>query len=118
MDSVIGEFDDGLLSAAESDIGHQSRVQSRNSENGRIEAEIRKRPPPKAKEVIPNSRRSLTDKIDDIFSELTEEIYTADKAKQIVNRQLSPVRRVNDPLPTPPAQIPRQALRTHCNIDA
>ena len=105
---MICEFDDGLTSAAESD-------------SGLIEAEIRKRPPPKTKNVINprdmSSGLSLTDKIDDIFSELTEEIYSADKQQKIIHRapaqmhrsesgnsgrKLSPIRRVNDPLPTPP----------------
>ena len=128
LDSVIGEFDDGLLSAAESEYG------------GRIEAEIRKRPPPKGnglktgpndassnihhdpplKQALSNGNGvSLTDKIDDIFSELTEEIYSADKQQKIsmlrsestnsdhAGRKLSPTRRVNDPLPTPPASSPR-----------
>eukprot|EP00093_Oithona_nana_P008920 08920.XXX_169235_183479_1 [CDS] Oithona nana genome sequencing. len=109
LDSVIGEFDDGLTSAAESD-------------SGLIEAEIRKRPPPKRQNVVNppemmSSGLSLTDKIDDIFSELTEEIYSADKQQKIIHRapmrtestnssnnarKLSPIRRVNDPLPTPP----------------
>ena len=109
LDSVIGEFDDGLTSAAESD-------------SGLIEAEIRTRPPPKRQNVVNppemmSSGLSLTDKIDDIFSELTEEIYSADKQQKIIHRapmrtestnssnnarKLSPIRRVNDPLPTPP----------------
>ena len=125
LDSVIGEFDDGLLSAAESEYG-----------GGRIEAEIRKRPPPKGQKTGPNDVAaaphlhgdppvkqalsngvSLTDKIDDIFSELTEEIYSADKQQKIMlrsestnsdaGRKLSPTRRVNDPLPTPPASSSR-----------
>lgn len=114
LDSVIGEFDDGLTSAAESEYGGTNR------ENGRIEAEIRKRPPPKHRGNASNGgpgNVSLTDKIDDIFSELTEEIYSADKQQKIINRapmrsestnsdsrKLSPIRRVNDPLPTPPVQ--------------
>ena len=102
-----------------------------------IAPEIRKRPPPKNKDLDPrphSSGISLTDKIDDIFSELTEEIYSADKQVKIISknghsqnsrnsrngkpesfsssnsgRQLSPVRRVTDPLPTPPvdSQISR-----------
>lgn len=116
LDSVIGEFDDGLTSAAESEYGGITR------ENGRIEAEIRKRPPPKNRSSNGANGSgpgnvSLTDKIDDIFSELTEEIYSADKQQKIINRapmrsestnsdsrKLSPIRRVNDPLPTPPVQ--------------
>lgn len=118
LDSVICEFDDGLLSSAdtESVYGH-----------ARIEAEIRKRPPPKAKNLPSNlrtanqhhlsSQLSLNDKIDDIFSELTEEIYSADKHQKIISmhrsestnsngnaRKLSPVRRFNDPLPNPPSE--------------
>ena len=115
MDSVIGEFDDGLISAAESDY-QSTRVQDNDRT---IAPEIRKRPPPKIKDLSQrpqSSGLSLTDKIDDIFSELTEEIYSADKQQKIINknrrpekssstnsgRQLSPTRRVNDPLPTPP----------------
>ena len=50
-----------------------------------IAPEIRKRPPPKNKDLSPrphSSGISLTDKIDDIFSELTEEIYSADKQQK------------------------------------
>jgi hypothetical protein len=125
------------LSAAESDIpGHSSRIASHNDDHSRIEAEIRRRPPPKIKEPVQgqvmSSGRSLTDKIDDIFSELTEEIYTADKHQRVTTngnaglvnnsnirnnsssgsgsssngRKLSPVRRVTDPLPNPPVPPP------------
>ena len=144
LDSVIGEFDDGLISAAESDYttqnggggehrgGRRSQMSVITVEDDRsIAPEIRKRPPPKNKDLSPrphSSGISLTDKIDDIFSELTEEIYSADKQQKIISkrsrnsngkpesfsssnsgRQLSPVRRVTDPLPTPPvdSQISR-----------
>ena len=119
LDSVIGEFDDGLTSAAESDYGHAQ---------GQIKAEIRKRPPPKTKTMFGGARENgsnpLNDQIDDIFSELTEEIYSVDKQQKVINRapmlrsestsssnagnrKLSPIRRVNDPLPTPPIDSSR-----------
>ena len=137
---MIGEFDDGLVSAAESDYNQQQNGGGNGggSSNGllggkvqeiddrTIAPEIRKRPPPKIKDLSQrpqSSGVSLTDKIDDIFSELTEEIYSVDKQQKIINnkqhrrsttdtqishnnsgRQLSPIRRVNDPLPTPPVE--------------
>merc|ERR1712018_1020164 len=84
LDSVIGEFDDGLISAAESDY-QSTRVQDNDRT---IAPEIRKRPPPKIKDLSQrpqSSGLSLTDKIDDIFSELTEEIYSVDKQQKIIN---------------------------------
>ena len=147
LDSVIGEFDDGLVSSAESDYNQQPNGGGGSSSNGgllggkvqeiddrTIAPEIRKRPPPKIKDLSQRNPQSsgisLTDKIDDIFSELTEEIYSVDKQQKIINnnnkqqqhrrhvddtqishhsnnssgRQLSPIRRVNDPLPTPPIE--------------
>ena len=145
---MIGEFDDGLVSAAESDYNQQPNGGGgSSSSNGgllggkvqeiddrTIAPEIRKRPPPKIKDLSQRNPQSsgisLTDKIDDIFSELTEEIYSVDKQQKIINnnnkqqkhrrhvddtqishhsnnssgRQLSPIRRVNDPLPTPPIE--------------
>ena len=139
---MIGEFDDGLVSAAESDYNQQQNGGGGggDSSNGllgggkvqeiddrTIAPEIRKRPPPKIKDLSQRNPQSsgisLTDKIDDIFSELTEEIYSVDKQQKIINnkqhrrsttdtqishnssgRQLSPIRRVNDPLPTPPVE--------------
>ena len=142
---MIGEFDDGLVSAAESDYNQQQNGGGGSSSNGgllggkvqeiddrTIAPEIRKRPPPKIKDLSQRNPQSsgisLTDKIDDIFSELTEEIYSVDKQQKIINynnkqhrrhvddtqishhsnnssgRQLSPIRRVNDPLPTPPIE--------------
>ena len=141
---MIGEFDDGLVSAAESDYQQQNGGgrgggggggdggllggKGHEIDDRTIAPEIRKRPPPKIKDLSQRNPQSsgvsLTDKIDDIFSELTEEIYSVDKQQKIINnkqhrrsttdtqishsnssgRQLSPIRRVNDPLPTPPIE--------------
>ena len=96
LDRVIGEFDDGLLSASESE--HAGRRHSR--------ADLRRSREPEEKEEkirpdIRGSRLSINEQIDDIFSELTEEIYNDDKLSK------SEKRRIFDPLPSPPS------TRTH-----
>ena len=59
LDGVIGEFDDGLTSSAESEATHRRRSLGRDGLGG--------------------SRLSINEQIDDIFSQLTEEIYTEEK---------------------------------------
>ena len=74
-----------------------------------IEAEIRRQPPPKGrrneKQIpttttavqptpgLPNRRATLNDKIDDIFSELTEEVYQPAAEIEIRRQSPGPVRR-------------------------
>ena len=82
LDDVIGEFDDGLTSSAESE------VQNRRRRLG-------------GREDIHGSRISINDQIDDIFSQLTEEIYTEERKERNVVRR-SPTRNRFDPLPIPP----------------
>ena len=85
LDGVIGEFDDGLTSSAESEATHRRRSLGRDGLGG--------------------SRLSINEQIDDIFSQLTEEIYTeekkAPKKAAVVSR--SPTRGRFDPLPIPPS---------------
>ena len=86
LDGVIGEFDDGLTSSAESEATHRRRSLGRDGLGG--------------------SRLSINEQIDDIFSQLTEEIYTEEKkvpkkATAVVSR--SPTRGRFDPLPIPPS---------------
>ena len=111
LDSVIGEFDDG---ATVTSVEIEPPIQPKH---------VRPPPPPKNPPTPPTQnkrhkdhrhrqrqshkqQKSLNDKIDDIFSELTHEIYNEDQQQQQQQqhvRQRSPVRRVNDPLPTPPS---------------
>ncbi|XP_059081973.1 serine/arginine repetitive matrix protein 1-like [Tigriopus californicus] len=94
LDSVIGEFDDGLLSGTDSEYMVDPRRQARESPSARSGP---------VQPIISDKRRIISDKIDNIFSEATHEIIYADEN---VSRRRSPVRRVNDPLPTPPQPVP------------
>ncbi len=115
LDRVIGEFDDGLLSSTESESPitrptskreNQRRQQNDafdtfydedDDDESHIEAEIRRQPPPKGRRTdkvptaaaaaLPNRRTALNEKIDDIFSELTEEVY---QPPDDADRRLSP----------------------------
>ena len=96
LDQVIGEFDDGLTSAAESDFTPRWRqpppTQRRHSPPIVAEEKIR----PEIRPEIRGSALSINEQIDDIFSELTEEIYNDDKVTRTDKR------RIFDPLPSPP----------------
>ena len=83
LDGVIGEFDDGLTSSAESEATHRRL----------------------GRDVLGGSRLSINEQIDDIFSQLTEEIYTEEKKVQPKKAQItrSPTRGRFDPLPIPPS---------------
>ena len=86
LDGVIGEFDDGLTSSAESEFAtHRRRSLGRDGFGG--------------------SRLSINEQIDDIFSQLTEEIYTEEKRvpKKTTVVTRSPTRGRFDPLPIPPS---------------
>ena len=136
---MIGEFDDGLLSSAESDVVRNRRHPldgGVEEEDEPIRAQVRHigPPPPKARDksapplgnrrgggggVGGGSRMVLNNQIDDIFSELTNEIYVEDKRAAAIAKigqwkdRESPslpigqapllTRHVNDPLPAPPA---------------
>ena len=83
---MIGEFDDGLTSSAESEFAtHRRRSLGRDGFGG--------------------SRLSINEQIDDIFSQLTEEIYTEEKRvpKKTTVVTRSPTRGRFDPLPIPPS---------------
>ena len=90
LDGVIGEFDEGLTSSAESEANH-GRGRARGGED-RVRPELR------------SSHASINEQIDDIFSQLTEEIYLDDKkAKENkIRLSRSPTRNRFDPLPPPP----------------
>jgi len=95
LDGVIGEFDDGLTSSAESEVNHPRH--SRNDINRYTDEED------EVKADFRSSRLSINDQIDDIFSQLTEEIYADEKTTNKVEvRQKSPTRNRFDPLPIPP----------------
>ena len=85
LDGVIGEFDDGLTSSAESEATHRRRSLGRDGLGG--------------------SHLSINEQIDDIFSQLTEEIYTEEKKvpKKAAVVSRSPTRGRFDPLPIPPS---------------
>jgi hypothetical protein len=95
LDGVIGEFDDGLTSSAESEVNHPRHSRSDFKKYQDDEEEVR----PDFK----SSRLSINNQIDDIFSQLTEEIYEDEKTTNKVEvRQKSPTRNRFDPLPIPP----------------
>ena len=83
----------------------QPRQQIDDDNESHIEAEIRRQPPPKggrrndkpSTNGLPNRRTTLNDKIDDIFSELTEEVY---QPPVEVTRRLSP-----GPVRRPPTAV-------------
>ena len=98
LDRVIGEFDDGLLSSTESEAASRQRsrpdlrtVSDSEEKEEKIRPEIRG-----SRIDFRGSRLSINEQIDDIFSELTEEIYNDDKQFK------SEKRRFFDPLPSPP----------------
>ena len=96
LDQVIGEFDDGLTSATESEFAprwRQPPVTRRQSPPIVAEERIR----PEIRPEIRGSALSINEQIDDIFSELTEEVYNDDKVTTRTDR-----RRIFDPLPSPP----------------
>ena len=103
LDGVIGEFDEGLTSSAESEANH-GLGRARGGED-RVRPELR------------SSHASINEQIDDIFSQLTEEIYLDDKkAKENkIRLSRSPTRNRFDPLPPPPVssglQPPHSAER-------
>ena len=103
LDGVIGEFDDGLTSSAESEAGRSRGGQRGHQpvprgQQRRTEAEDKVRP------ELRSSHLSINDQIDDIFSQLTEEIYEDEKIVKANNIRLSrsPTRNRFDPLPPPP----------------
>ena len=152
LDQVIGEFDDGLTSSAESEHPHRTRAAAAAAAAaaGRknvipdvdepIRAQVRPRAFPGQSAAQPRSghaaaggvtttgapRMVINNQIDDIFSELTNEIYVEDKVRAAAIAKIgqwkdmamagppvaaspgssgassSNVRHVNDPLPTPP----------------
>ena len=113
LDGVIGEFDDGLTSSAESEANH-ARNQSRQVKNGvnqrrggqREEKPVRggQRGDRPVKPELKSSHLSINEQIDDIFSQLTEEIYLDEKQvkENKIKLSRSPTRNRNDPLPRPP----------------
>ena len=162
LDQVIGEFDDGLTSSAESEHAFRNgaaraaaglNLKKKSTTNGDagdvdepIRAQVRRVPGPPPAPTLPGKSRDrsappgagksgaaggnrmvLNNHIDDIFSELTNEIYVEDKVRAAAIAKIgqwkdrneqsrnvggSPtppgsngggaVRHVNDPLPTPP----------------
>ena len=74
---MIGEFDDGLESEIEA--GKETQIK---------------------RNVKSKQNAAISDKIDHIFNELTQEIYVEQKRER--QRQKSPTRNVFDPLPAPP----------------
>jgi hypothetical protein len=135
LDSVIGEFDDGLISSTESDFAHSASVNKTKNVSNRRNAAPKAVPsasassrlreqsaPPK----LPNNRNkhtsALSDKIEHIFSELTDEICMdgnglrrPQQQHQQQQRRQSPVRRVNDPLPVPPQPPPPPPMPHNSN---
>ena len=163
LDQVIGEFDDGLTSSAESEHAFRNgaaraagaNLKKKSTTNGDagdvdepIRAQVRRVPGPPPAPTLPGKSRDrsappgagksggaggnrmvLNNHIDDIFSELTNEIYVEDKVRATAIAKIgqwkdrndmamagptvaaspgssgassSNVRHVNDPLPTPP----------------
>ena len=117
LDGVIGEFDDGLTSSAESEAGRsrggqrghqpQPRGQQRRASEDQVRPELR------------SSHLSINDQIDDIFSQLTEEIYEDEKTVKANNIRLSrsPTRNRFDPLPPPPTSSSQSSARAPPVID-
>ena len=99
LDGVIGEFDDGLTSSAESEANQRLARHERNrARRGRSDMEEQVRP------ELRSSHLSINDQIDNIFSQLTQEIYNDEKVNKETKVRLSrsPTRNRFDPLPPPP----------------
>ena len=103
LDGVIGEFDDGLTSSAESEAGRSRGGQSGHQPQSRGQQKPRTTED-KVRPELRSSHLSINDQIDDIFSQLTEEIYEDEKIVKANNIRLSrsPTRNRFDPLPPPP----------------
>ena len=122
MDGVIGEFDDGLTSSAESEANHRRSGQTRtngrpgdgartNQRAGQGRGLTNQRPgEDKVRPELRSSHLSINEQIDDIFSQLTEEIYLDEKKikENKIKLSRSPTRNRNDPLPPPPTGESKQ----------
>ena len=116
LDGVIGEFDDGLTSSAESEANHRRPGHTRTNQRPGYEARTNGRPgqggrqtnqrpgEDKVRPELRSSHLSINEQIDDIFSQLTEEIYLDEKKikENKIKLSRSPTRNRNDPLPPPP----------------
>ena len=112
LDSVIGEFDDGLLSSAESEYIHDHRDTNNKAKKSKKRANSN-HAVPEATAPSSHNRRALDHRIDDIFSEATNEVVEYPASSRHSGgggsggkRRRSPTRRVDDPLPVPPQPVP------------